>query len=205
MQKIKNIIFDLGNVFIDVDFQKTKETFESYGITDYAAKFGQHHASPMFQDFETGKLSASEFLNEFRKTFHTELSDEEITKGWNAMLGHFELAKMQWLEEVNKRYKTYLFSNTNILHQLQFEPQFVKEIGRPLQDYFLHAYYSHDLGLRKPTVESFEKILSEQNLDPVETLFIDDTIGNIEGAQQAGLSTFFLDLSTGKRLEDIGL
>ncbi len=205
MQKIKNIIFDLGGVFIDIDFNKTKNAFEASGIVDYAAKFGQHHASPMFQDFETGKLSAKEFLEEFRNNFNTRLSDEEITKAWNAMLGHFDPAKLQWLETVNKGYCTYLFSNTNILHQHQFEPQFVQEIGRPIQDYFLHTYYSHDLGLRKPTVESFEKILQEQGLDKNETLFVDDTIGNIEGAKEAGLHTFFLDLANGKKLQDIPL
>lgn len=205
MQNIKNIIFDLGGVFIDIDFNKTKTAFENYGIMDYATKFSQHHASPFFQDFETGKLSAEEFLEEFRKKFHTDLSDEQITKAWNAMLGHFATEKMEWLTGVNKHYKTYLFSNTNILHQQQFEPQFVQEVGHRLQDYFLHTYYSHDLGLRKPTVESFEKILEEQGLDKNETLFVDDTIGNIEGARNAGLSTFFLDLANGKKLQDIGL
>lgn len=203
MQKIKNIIFDLGNVFIDIDFEKTKQMFESYGIKDYAKMFGQHHISPLFQDFETGKISAQTFLDGFRETFQTDLSNEQITEAWNAMLGHFSPKKIEWLDEVNKQYRTYLFSNTNILHQLQFEPQFIEEIGRPLQDYFLHSYYSHDLGLRKPTVESFEKILKEQNLDKNETLFVDDTIGNIEGAKKAGLSTFFLDLATGKTLADI--
>lgn len=205
MQKIKNIIFDLGGVFIDIDFNKTKTAFEANGITDYATKFSQHHASPMFQDFETGQLSAKEFLDAFRDTFHTHLSDTEIINAWNAMLGHFAPSKIEWLENVNKNYRTYLFSNTNILHQQQFEPRFVQEIGRPLQDYFLHTYYSHDLGLRKPTVESFEKILQEQNLDRSETLFVDDTIGNIEGAQRAGLATFFLDLANGKKLQDIPL
>jgi len=205
MQKIKNIIFDLGGVFIDIDFNKTKTAFESHGIADYAAKFSQHHASPMFQDFETGKLSAAEFLDMFRRTFNTDLSDAAITKAWNAMLGGFAPHKLEWLENVNKKYKTYLFSNTNIIHQQQFEPQFVHEIGNPIQDYFLHTYYSHDLGLRKPTVESFEKILEEQGLDRNETLFVDDTIGNIEGAQKAGLSTFFLDLANGKKLTDIVL
>ncbi|MFT4204940.1 MAG: HAD family phosphatase [Chitinophagaceae bacterium] len=205
MQKIKNIIFDLGGVFIDIDFDKTRKAFEASGITDYAAKFSQHHVSPLFQEFETGKLSAAAFLDGFRETFHTTLSDAEITQAWNAMLGHFSPEKIEWLEQVNQRYRTYLFSNTNIIHQQQFEPQFVQEIGHPIHDYFLHIYYSHDLGLRKPSVASFEKILAEQQLDKNETLFIDDTIGNIEGADQAGLSTFFLDLANGKKLQDIPL
>ena len=205
MQKIKNIIFDLGGVFIDIDFNKTKTAFEAHGIRDYAAGFSQHHASPMFQDFEVGKLSPREFFEKFRKAFRTALSDEEIKDAWNAMLGHFSPRKMAWLEEVAKRYRTFLFSNTNRLHQQQFEPQFVREVGRPIQDYFLHTYYSHDLGLRKPEVASFNKILELEDLDRNETLFVDDTIGNIEGAQQAGLSTFFLDLGEGKKLEDIPL
>ena len=205
MQNIKNIIFDLGGVFIDIDFEKTKKAFSDLGIHDYGEKFGQHHASPLFQDLETGKIDADAFFDGFRQTFNVSISDTSIIQAWNAMLGHFTLDKIQWLADVNKKYKTYLFSNTNIIHQQQFEPQFVQEIGRPIQEFFLHTYYSHDLGLRKPTVESFEKILKEQHLIADETLFIDDTIGNIEGAQKAGLQTFFLDLQSGKKLTDIGI
>ncbi|PZP51859.1 MAG: HAD family phosphatase [Pseudopedobacter saltans] len=205
MRTIKNVIFDLGNVFIDIDFNKTKESFEKYGISDYAAKFSQHHASPFFQQFETGKITPNEFLDSFRQEFSTDITNEQIKDAWNAMLGNFSKEKMDWLKSVSKSYRTFLFSNTNKIHQDFFELLCIKEIGQSLPSFFEHAYYSHDLGLRKPSVESFKKILEEQQLKKEETLFVDDTIGNIEGAKKAGLATFFLDVPNGKKLTNIVL
>jgi putative hydrolase of the HAD superfamily len=93
-----------------------------------------------------------------------------------------------WLEEIGFRYKIYLFSNTNIIHYDAFQQIYRDCTGKDnFDDYFVKAYYSHDLGLRKPTPESFAKILALENLRADETLFIDDTPKNIEGAKQAGL------------------
>jgi putative hydrolase of the HAD superfamily len=188
MEKIKNIIFDLGGIFIDIDFKKTEKAFADLGISNFGSFFTQHTASPLFQDLETGKLSPEEFYDGFRRETGSSLSDEQIRDAWNALLGRFPTEQLMWLEEIGFRYKIFLFSNTNVIHYDAFQQIYRDCTGKDnFDDYFVKAYYSHDLGLRKPTPESFAKILALENLQADETLFIDDTPKNIEGAKQAGL------------------
>jgi HAD superfamily hydrolase (TIGR01549 family) len=100
---------------------------------------------------------------------------------------------LTWLEDVAKRYRIYLFSNTNIIHFEAIQKTFREQTGKKsFDDYFLKAYYSHTHGLRKPDPESFLKILEQENLQADETLFIDDTPANVEGAKQAGLQAILL-------------
>jgi putative hydrolase of the HAD superfamily len=109
------------------------------------------------------------------------------------MLGNFPAERLQWLKNIKQKYKVYLFSNTNIIHYEAFQNIFQKcSGGENFDDYFIKAYYSHDLGLRKPYPESFTKLLELENLAADETLFIDDTAKNVDGAQKAGLQTILL-------------
>ncbi len=189
----KNIIFDLGGVFMNLDFNLTQQAFVDLGVSEFAQMFTQHHANDLFEDLETGKISAEIFYQKFREATHTTLTDEQIKTAWNALILDFPPERMAWLDQIRKKYKIYLFSNTNIIHYQCFMDIVRRENGcENFDSYFIKAYYSHELGLRKPYVESFQKILQEQSLLAAETLFIDDTYKNIEGAQKAGLQTVHL-------------
>ncbi len=193
MQKIKNIIFDLGGVFIDIDFSKTEKAFAELGIADFKNFFSQHTASPLFEDLETGKITPAEFYDHFRKETRTALPDQQIETAWNALLGTFSPEKIDWLQAIKLRYNVYLYSNTNIIHYVAFQNIYHKIFGSQSFDgHFIKAYYSHDFGHRKPYPQSFTRLLEIENLRPEETLFIDDTTGNIEGAKEAGLQTILL-------------
>jgi putative hydrolase of the HAD superfamily len=193
MQPIKNIIFDLGGVFMNLDFGLTQKAFVNLGVTEFAQMFTQHHANDLFEELETGKISAETFYQKFREATHTTLSNEQIKTAWNALILDFPQERMDWLDQINKKYKIFLFSNTNIIHYQCFIDIVRKENGcENFDKYFIKAYYSHNLGLRKPYVASYQKILEEQGLIAAETLFIDDTYKNIEGAQKAGLQTLHL-------------
>jgi glucose-1-phosphatase len=193
MEKIKNIIFDLGGIFMEIDYYRTEQAFVNLGVTNFSELYTQHHANPMFENLETGKISPAEFYDQVREVSQLPLTDKQIRDAWNAMLITFEPAKLDWLKEIRERYRVYLFSNTNIIHYECFQHIFAQVTGsNNFDDYFIKAYYSHDLGLRKPYPEAFEAILEREHLDASETLFIDDTPKNIEGAKQAGLHTILL-------------
>jgi putative hydrolase of the HAD superfamily len=193
MKKIKNVIFDLGGVFIDIDFKATEKAFVSLGVTDFNDYYSQHTASTLFEDLETGKASPEEFYERFRKETGVELSDDEIRDAWNAMLGRFPSERLSWLEEIGFKYNIYLYSNTNIIHYNAFQKIYQDCTGQDnFDNYFIRAHYSHDLGVRKPYPDSFKKLLSVEKLDAEETLFIDDSYKNIEGAKEAGLQTILL-------------
>lgn len=193
MQHIKNIIFDLGGVFLGVDYQKTEQAFVNLGITNFHDLFTHHHADPVFELLETGKITPSAFYDLFRQVSGTTLTNQQIQTAWNAMLGNFFVDALEWLQPVKQRYNVYLFSNTNQIHEDAFVATFRQQTGEDNFDsHFIKAYYSHKLGLRKPYAASFKAILDEQNLLAAETAFIDDSYKNVEGAIAAGLQGILL-------------
>ena len=185
MQTIKNILFDLGGIFMNLDYHLTEKAFIDLGIVSFTEMYTQHHANSMFEDLETGKISTEEFYNAFRQVSNSNLSNEQIKTAWNAMLLDFPIERLNWLQEIGEKYKVYLYSNTNQIHYDAFMGIVSNTTGiKNFNSLFIKAYYSHELGLRKPYVGSFHKILEEQHLEAGETLFIDDTLKNIEGADR---------------------
>ena len=192
MQEIKNIIFDLGGIFLNIDFSKTEKAFADLGV-QFNDFYSQHHASELFELLETGKVSPEEFHDSFVEETGLHLSYEELKNAWTALLVDFPIERLQWLQEIGKRYKIFLFSNTNKIHYDVFTEMFHEQTGfKDFNKLFVKTYYSHEMGLRKPYPESYLYILNEQQLRPEETLFIDDTLKNIEGAKQVGLQTIHL-------------
>jgi FMN phosphatase YigB (HAD superfamily) len=193
MEKIKNIIFDLGGIFIEIHFSKTEKAFSDLGVANWSQFYTQSTASNLFENLETGKISPEQFYEGFRKESGVALTDGQIRDSWNAMLGTFPVERLEWLEKIGKQYNIYLYSNTNLIHYIAFQKIFREGTGKKnFDNYFIKAHYSHELGLRKPYPESFKKLLETESLQAVETLFIDDTAKNIEGAKQAGLQTILL-------------
>jgi glucose-1-phosphatase len=194
MTGIKNIIFDLGGVIINLDNRLTEEAFVAMGVKNFRDYFGHGFAASFFKDYEVGKISDKEFVEALRAFGGLEnVSDQTIVDGWNALLLDFPAERIRLLERLRKKYRLFLFSNTNALHLAALRRIWVESFGGgSLEDYFEKTYYSHLMGMRKPDRVSFEHILKENGLEGSETLFVDDAIVNVEGAEQAGLKGLFL-------------
>lgn len=193
MKGIKNIIFDLGGVILNLDFSITERAFRDLGVTQFSNMFTQHHSNDLFVQLETGRISEPEFYEAFRKGTGVNLSNETIKKAWNALLLDFREPTLEWLEKNRSRYRIFLFSNTNQIHHDAFIAAYKAKTGKADFDaFFEKAYYSQHIGMRKPDPAPFLQILQEQNLVPEETLFIDDTIKNIETAKSLGIKTVHL-------------
>jgi len=193
-QEIKNIIFDFGGVLLHIDFKKTHEAFEALGIQDASAHFTQHHASNLFSKLETGDISNEQFYDLFRQEAEMPtLTNDEIRDAWNAMLLYYAKDNIALLKKLKTQYQLYLFSNTNQIHYDWFADLYQKEFnGERLEDLFKVAWFSHEKGVRKPAASVFTHMLETEGLRAEQTLFIDDTIGNIQGAAAAGLKTHLL-------------
>ncbi|HTI90902.1 MAG TPA: HAD family phosphatase [Puia sp.] len=193
MQGIKNIIFDLGGVIINLDNQRTEDAFTSLGVKDFRSYFGHGHASSFFKEYEVGRLSDQQFIDSLRQLTGLSLSDEDIVESWNALLLDFPPERIQLLKQLRKSYRIFLFSNTNALHLAALQQTYRDTFGGgSLEDHFEKTYYSHLMGMRKPDRESFEYILKENQLNAEETMFVDDAIINVEGAEKVGLRGLFL-------------
>ncbi len=190
---VKHIIFDLGGVFLNIDFQLTNQAFTALGVPNFNEMFTQHFSNPLFELLEMGKISEAAFYDAFRAASNTQLNNQQIKTAWNALLLDFPPERIEWLHSIKDKYNVYLFSNTNQIHHDCFIEIFAQQFpGKNFDAYFKKAYYSQHLGLRKPYPESFQAIIEEQGLIPAETLFIDDTIKNVEAAQLLGLQTIHL-------------
>ena len=192
MEGIKNIIFDLGGVIMDIDVKQTLKAFSNLGIKDIEKIFGHGFAASFVSDHEAGKISDEEFLEEIKKLIAGEVRDEIVIDAWNALLLRFPPERIQLLKELKSRYRVFLYSNTNAIHYDKFSEMFRQEYGFELEDLFEKAYYSHSLGHRKPNPEGFDLIVKENNLDVKETLFVDDAFINVEGAIKTGLKGLYM-------------
>jgi len=205
---VKNIIFDLGGVLINLNYQLTRKAFENLGVANFNDLYTQHHANPLFEQLEVGAIDPDKFYNQLREATGLTLTNSQIETAWNAMLLDFPIERLAWLDQIKNKYNIYLFSNTNAIHYKAFTTIYAQtapllSLNPNFNHFFKTAYYSHTLGQRKPEVAAFEAVLQDANLNPAQTLFIDDTISNIEGAQKAGLQTLFLN--GGLTVQDLGL
>lgn len=193
MKRIKNIIFDLGGVIINLDMLKTIRLFESFGIPDFANTYNQFSQTDLFDRFDKGKITEDEFFDTIKNTFHLNQSKQELVDAWNAMLLDIPAYRLERLMWYKKNYRTFLLSNTNETHISSFEEYLKKEHQVPnLSTFFEKDYYSCRLGMRKPDAEIFEFVLNENSLEAGETIFVDDTINHIRGAGSVGLHTIHL-------------
>jgi epoxide hydrolase-like predicted phosphatase len=191
--EIKNIIFDLGGVIINLDIPRTIKSFEAFGIKDFEKTYSQLAQTPLFDKFDKGLITENDFFEGIRTQFNLQQSLTEIEEAWNAMLLDFPAHRLQQLLEYKKKYRTFLLSNTNVTHIRSFENTLknAHQIDN-LSSYFEEDYYSCHLHMRKPDAEIFEFVLKEHDLKPEETVFIDDTIIHVKGAEKCGINAFLL-------------
>ncbi len=185
---LKNIIFDLGGVLLDLDVQKTFDAFGEMGLSKEVIMERYNREENFFFQFEKGQISANEFRASLRKMIGNSVSNEKIDYAWNEMIRGFKNDIIRLLSDLSGKYPLYMLSNTNEIHLPVYSEQFRETSGgTALQKYFIETYYSHIIGTRKPEPESFRYVLKDAGLEPTETLFIDDFEENCMSAREAGL------------------
>ena len=189
---IKNIIFDLGGVILDIDPERSVRAFESLGLKGAILTGGWGYKHEVFLNMEKGLISDEEFRDGVRSLLNKPVADEVIDQAWCAMLVDFPADRVELLKRLKSDFRLYLFSNTNHIHWKAFHSLFQKQHKFSLSSLFERDYYSHELKNRKPALESFQAVIDQAGLNPSETLFIDDSKENIEGAQQVGLHAIHL-------------
>jgi putative hydrolase of the HAD superfamily len=200
-KNIDTIIFDLGGVLFDIDYQLTIKAFENIGFDDFAIAYSKANQNNIFDLLETGKLSDADFYDYINQITKKNIPSDAINNAWNAMLIGMPSIKFETLAKLKSRFNLYLLSNTNNIHlPMVFEMIEQQTPGKHLDDYFIKTYYSNKIGLRKPDIESFYHVINDNGLKPQNTLFVDDSIQHIHGATAAGLNAIHIhgDLNTEK-------
>ena len=192
MEGIKNIIFDLGGVIMNIDFKRTEAAFNKLGFVNYREFMTQFHITPLFEAYETGKIDDASFIKGVQELSGLSITEEEVIEAWNALLLDFPPARLELLESLKRHYRLFLLSNTNALHYAAFQDRLHAQTGKLLEDYFEKTYYSHTARLRKPYAAIYQLVLEENGLSAADTLFIDDTASNFSGAESLGIKTLHL-------------
>ena len=191
MASIKNIIFDLGGVILDLNYQATIDAFVEMGIKDFSNLYSQKEQKQIFDDFEIGKITSNQFISSIQSLSQNSISKDKIITAWNAMLLEINPKKLDYLLSIKERFRIFLLSNTNEIHISKFEAGLAKKNElKKFYTCFEKVHYSSRLSLRKPNVDCFKTVLEINNLNASETIFIDDSIQHIEGAKNCGIKGY---------------
>ena len=184
---IKTIIFDFGDVFINLDKSATQRGLKSMGLSKLSEDM-----IIINQAFEMGLISTQTFL-EFYLEQIPKSNASELINIWNSILLDFPLHRLEFLKKIKqeKRFELILLSNTNELHieSVKQNISFYKDFKACFDKFYL----SHEIGLRKPNIDTFEFILKENKLLAKECFFIDDTKDHTKSAEKLGIKTWTIN------------
>jgi len=201
LTEVKNIIFDLGGVLLDLKFDHALKEFQRLNRDmrlDDMREFIHH---PLFTGFETGDVTPEEFRNRLRHLLKNhEVPDEELDNTWCAMLGQVPECKVQLIRDLSSDFRLFLYSNTNAIHIPYFRSAFKKQHSMEWEQLFRQTFYSHEIGERKPNLSAYKKVIALAGIDPAQTLFVDDLEANVTAAAGSGMHT--LHYLPGKNLRD---
>ena len=190
MEKIKNIVFDLGGVILTLNLDESIRRFREAGFSQVEEVLDPYYQRGIFLDLEEGRLEGEEFYEVIRKSAGKYISNEHIDYCLYGFIQDTPAYKLEMLEELRKSYNLYLLSNTNfIIMKWALSPQFTEK-GKSLDQYFDKIYLSCKLGMSKPHPEIFKYLIEDSGIIPSETLFIDDSAVNVEAGKALGMHVF---------------
>jgi len=185
---INTIIFDFGDIFINLNQRAVEDAFTKLGMKEWGEDLKLLNIQ-----FETAQISEEEFLNGLRNHAPS-ATIEEIRSAWNSILGEFPLYRLEFLQLLSEKYRLFLMSNTDSIHLAHFEHMVGPSFLSDFYQCFEKAYFSFELGLRKPDEEVFQYIINKHELSPKRTLFVDDKKDNTDAAEKLGLQIWNLQV-----------
>ncbi|WP_338645902.1 HAD family phosphatase [Flavobacterium sp. KS-LB2] len=185
---INTILFDFGDIFINLDKQAPIVEFTKLGLKEWSEDLDKLNLS-----FEKGKISELEFIEGFQKHMPN-ASIDEIRSAWNTILLDFPLYRLEFLQMLSQKYRLFLLSNTDAIHIDSFQHKAGVTFYREFYQCFERVYFSFELGMRKPDAEIFNYLIKKHDLTPKRTLFIDDKKENTDAALALGFQVWNLQV-----------
>lgn len=196
------LIFDLGGVLVDLDRERCCQNFEKLGVYEISNILSTTMQTGFIFDFEIGKIDTQTFRDEIRKQTTNSITDEQIDQAWNSFLVSIPTAKLDLLHELRKQYRIVMLSNTNPLSFAYCRDNMFTQQGKKIEDYFDKCYLSYQMKKSKPEKDIFLQLLAEENKQPEECLFLDDSQHNIATAKALGIATQWIPPHTTLRPTD---
>lgn len=200
-EQIKNVVFDLGGVIIDIDPARAEKAFYELAGDKYPQLMQLAARELIFEKIETGAMSTKQFIEAIQAVCGPRLRAEAISAAWNALLLEIPPARMEALQALHDNYNLYLLSNTNEIHYIAYSAYIQKWFGRSLESYFKQTFLSYRMGYRKPAPEIFHQVIESAGLEAKSSLFVDDTLANAQAAAHAGWVGYHLP--AGKEMSEV--
>ena len=187
---IKNIVFDLGGVLIDLDREACIEKFREIGFNQADKLLTNYRQKGIFKGLEMGTVSPRELYNYINSEVGHPIDTEKINEALRAFLVGLPVYKMDMLLRLRQYYKVFMLSNTNPIMIEPVRNKFFRQQGLTINDYFDRLFLSFEMGMLKPDAGIFKAVLYEAGIKANETLFIDDSATNIDAALKLGFKTY---------------
>ena len=196
MAKVKNLLFDLGGVLVDLWLEKCLKAFHDLGFEGIDNELlNPYHTDGMFGNSELGLVSEEELRNYVREQAgNPDITDKQIDDAYYEFIGEIPEYKLKMLAELKKHYNIYMLSNTSSFVYPRIARQEFTKLGATVEDYFDGIYLSYELHLAKPDPKVFEHILEDAGIRAEETLFFDDSQVNLDAAAELGFQTYLVDV-----------
>ncbi len=190
LSNVKNIIFDLGGVMIQLDKQRSIDSFTAIGFPQAATMLDCYHPAELFEEFERGLITTAKLCDTIRSISGREISNEQIAAAYGDILVTIPIYKLRLIDSLRARgYKVYALSNINPIVMPKVRDLF-KADGKSAEEYFDKMYLSFEMKSLKPDAAIFEQLIADSGVVPSESLFIDDAVANIEAGRKAGFAVY---------------
>ncbi len=189
----KAIIFDLGNVLLPIDLDKTYAAFSAYSSLNEVEIGSIIIENQLWVPYESGLQTDIEFREYLRLHLDLSISDLDFDEAFSALLLDFHPGVYEWIASLRSEYHLILLSNTSSIHAERFMKVPLGPMGQNLFTLFHHVYYSFEMGLVKPDPAIYHRVLTEQGLMPSQVLFFDDNLANINSAKSIGIDSYLID------------
>lgn len=183
------MLIDLGGVLLEIDIKSTLDKYRALRAPDAdQLDYGKEGQDIWFSRLDRGEVSISEFAQGLKGSFQLQATEEEIIKIWADLLKPVFPGRIAAIRELSKKYNLALLSNTSEYHFGLYG-----EECAPMFEQMDHVFTSFEMGLSKPDADIYEEALRRSGWKAEETLFLDDSLPNIEGAQAVGIQTFWIE------------
>ena len=212
---VTDIIFDLGGVILDLNMEGIGEACKRLGINPelFFVKADEENTSTVCQGvsaskaitaYQVGEITSEEFLSLVLSKCSKGITREDVIEAWNSCIGLIPKERLDLIKELRRKgYHTHLLSNTNDLHWEEIKRRYFSDEGYTCEDLFDHIFVSHEMHLAKPGPKIYHEAVCQIGRPAAQCFFIDDTLLNVEGAQQEGLKGAWLDIKKPDALKEI--
>lgn len=181
-EPVEALLFDLGNVILQIDFKRTTTRWAEHAGCDPKALWKRYRPDAAYRLHERGQIDDAGYFAALRTMLEIDISDAQFLDGWNATFGGPIAGAEDWIAPACAALPSYVFSNTNPAHETYFRAVY-GDLLKP----FRTVFTSSAIGKRKPDREAFDHVAHAIGVRPERILFFDDVLANVEGARAAGL------------------